>query len=644
MKNYILKNINKIMQKIRLPNAAAVEIIILRENEISKLYGINKKYRSITTEKFPMLTKANKYMQRQMQRLIRHHVNGEQERFAALLSIILAKSWTFRIKALNHVKKEWFLWPKAKLNHYLRGMHKIGITQSTDFKYKRQWIDKKPNDAARPLGIPQVEWRAHLHNLNSILEAAFSSGGKLRTWQHGGRSGRGTATALSATMDILRKYKFVYEFDIKGFFDNIDQTKVKDTLVRELGEPLGNWITKLLETKPTEYILPEIEKDIAYQTNEQYQALKESLIDDIGELMEVHPGETDIWDDEEIMDMLDMMFSVVKMDQETQGDLVNRLLDDLIDFMGDEIPQLGKYKAAMNQEEMSIGDQLDSERFTQEEREQGRDHWKGLGVEGKGLPQGSPISPFLATLMTDVHFRGLEGNILMYMDDGLIYGNTRAEVEGKIKLLEETLKKLGLELAPDKCGYVKEEAEGKLFKFLGIRTDGQRMFQATREGNMTDRISVPHKIDPDKPSKESRITWLQRLIDYELQRRQKGWEERVERLRTKIREILFENTSSTIQAAQDYDFFSSLLSKLYSPDQLGEIAEMQVIKDGKKKVWNKILGSSRTSVFKRMARNRLRLPRGMRPEATLTTASSLSCIQVLNDIKSMRFSARLASI
>jgi hypothetical protein len=44
----------------------------------------------------------------------------------------------------------------------------------------------------------------------------------LGDYQHGYRTSRGTQTASWRVIEELRKGKFVYEFDLKGFFNNLN--------------------------------------------------------------------------------------------------------------------------------------------------------------------------------------------------------------------------------------------------------------------------------------------------------------------------------------------------------------------------------------------------------------------------------------
>ena len=72
------------------------------------------------------------------------------------------------------------------------------------------------------------------------------------------------------------------------------------------------------------------------------------------------------------------------------------------------------------------------------------------------------------------------------MDDGILFARNKAEMEKTIQLLKDCLGYLGLEIAPEKSGYIKEEGTWiKSSKFLGLR------FLPEENTIMSDTRSVP---------------------------------------------------------------------------------------------------------------------------------------------------------
>ena len=89
---------------------------------------------------------------------------------------------------------------------------------------------EKPNGGIRPLGIPCI-WDRLIQQcfkqvLEPILEAKFSNN------SYGFRPNRSAAQAISKTYSLMQRSNlhYVIEFDIKGFFDNVDHSK----LIRQL--------------------------------------------------------------------------------------------------------------------------------------------------------------------------------------------------------------------------------------------------------------------------------------------------------------------------------------------------------------------------------------------------------------------------
>ena len=93
-------------------------------------------------------------------------------------------------------------------------------------KAVRRKIIPKPNGGTRPLGIPCI-WdrliqQCILQVLEPICEAKFSKN------SYGFRPNRSAENAIAATYQRLQlsHLNYVIEFDIKGFFDNVNHSKL----------------------------------------------------------------------------------------------------------------------------------------------------------------------------------------------------------------------------------------------------------------------------------------------------------------------------------------------------------------------------------------------------------------------------------
>lgn len=84
----------------------------------------------------------------------------------------------------------------------------------------------KENGKTRPLGIPTIEDRLIQQCIKQVLEPICEA--KFYHHSYGFRPNRSTHHAVSRAMTLMNKTKlhYVVDIDIKGFFDNVDQSKL----------------------------------------------------------------------------------------------------------------------------------------------------------------------------------------------------------------------------------------------------------------------------------------------------------------------------------------------------------------------------------------------------------------------------------
>jgi hypothetical protein len=200
-----------------LPNVSDFYTEKIGIHEYAAIYGIEKILRKTYAEK---LVKAgpNKYLIRQYKRLTYYAATKQLEKFNFLSRLILKKSISYRILAMNRTMKDWFSMRIRDLRRIWRSLSYLSRTESSDLKFKRVWIDKKPGDYARPLGVPTPAWRCYSFMRLDHIERYFKGRGLLKTWQHGGRSGVGVLSCYKDLIPRLKTANTIYEFDIKGFF------------------------------------------------------------------------------------------------------------------------------------------------------------------------------------------------------------------------------------------------------------------------------------------------------------------------------------------------------------------------------------------------------------------------------------------
>ncbi|ONI44587.1 group II intron reverse transcriptase/maturase [Candidatus Epulonipiscium fishelsonii] len=176
----------------------------------------------------------------------------------------------------------------------------------------------KPNGKTRPLGIPCIEDRLIQQCIKQVLEPIYEA--KFHNHSYGFRPNRSTHHAIARTQYLINISKLYYcvDIDIKGFFDNINHSKlikqlwnigIKDkTLIKILikilksevenigrqnkGTPQGSiispllsnvvlneldwWISDQWETFKTEHDYSTLNKKGQIDQSNKYRALKKS--------------------------------------------------------------------------------------------------------------------------------------------------------------------------------------------------------------------------------------------------------------------------------------------------------------------------------------------------------------------------------
>jgi len=268
----------RLLKKMGIPNVIDFSLTDPVYNEQALLTGFNVKQRSFKSEsKTQRNSEMNAYLAKQFKRLKKHAASGNWEAFNKVGLNLLQNSTSYLIYSFNSVMPDWQSMDFHKSFNVLKGARKLCKELATDIDYKRVWIDKKPYDYARPLGVPKVIWRIYLRMVTNEGEI-FAHGRDLyHPSQHGGRPGYGVMSCLKDVAEQLPKYKRVYEFDIKGFFDHISHESMT-TIFK--GTFLEGLYSKMCKSTPKSFKLPPVEKDLAVkraETNKKTNEFLESL-------------------------------------------------------------------------------------------------------------------------------------------------------------------------------------------------------------------------------------------------------------------------------------------------------------------------------------------------------------------------------
>jgi len=512
LKKYNELNRALIKRKELLPNVFEFSTKKFGIHEYAACYGIEKILRRNTATKL-LKSQPNFYLERQHKRLVTYAANGQIDEFNYLSEIMLKKSVSFRILALNRTNKNWFQIPIRNLRRIWRELSFISKTLSSDLRTKRVWIDKKPGDYGRPLTVPRPSWRSFSWMRMDHFEKFFKASGYLQPWQHGGRSGVGVLSCYRQLIPRLKESNTIFEFDIKGFFDNISHESIIKRFKETIGSTTSTWIANILKSTPKEYILPDEEKDIALQTFRKSQSLpnaNSSIFDTEWKVTEDHGIQSLHTGYQKILRGIPTGIDPLTLTEEEKKFYEDR----------QAVRDYTKYQvivrdggAYVEGDPMKIQQWIEEQRSRKEvtnnfqelrspekpmERELARDAWKGLGQPGKGVPQGLGTSPFISTFLLDTYLYELGTDrkaLIMYMDDGILFARSKVEMEGYIKRLKELLGALGLEIEESKSRYAKIDGvwQGSI-KFLGLRylPKSDTLMSDTRSGT---QVIFPAKSD-----------------------------------------------------------------------------------------------------------------------------------------------------
>lgn len=102
---------------------------------------------------------------------------------------------------------------------------------------KRCWIDKPGKPEKRPLGIPIIRDRVIQMACKLVIEPIFEA--NFLECSYGFRPGRSAKMAIDRIVKVVSfaKQRFIFDADIKGFFDNVDHGILMKLVGKRINDP-----------------------------------------------------------------------------------------------------------------------------------------------------------------------------------------------------------------------------------------------------------------------------------------------------------------------------------------------------------------------------------------------------------------------
>lgn len=372
------------------------------------------------------LDKANKYLNRQYNRIQRHLENNRLDKAIAVWKILHTRSKLWWMVLI--VRKLPFLEiPVLRVKSMLRSIMALARKDSANLKFKRVFLPEYKSNGQlkklRPLGVPSAEWRVLAASHEFLLVNVWAK--DWATNQFACMPKRGVADAWIRILTLLTRregdqlvYNSIIGYDLAKFFDSVYISNIH-AIMYGFPEKLRDWYVRLCKVKPM--VRPQ---DRAHERARQEALLKQ------------------------------------------------RPIKELKGVSGYQLPDGKTVQQLHNKPDI-------------------------------GFPQGLNTSPIMACRVLDrIGVLGY-GEIVQYVDDGLIFNRT----DGKSKLTIETFGKMlmtvftGLALAPEKTEVIMEDGKFlKPLKFLGCSYDGKTFVAATRKG--------VYKVEGAEGRIEEIILWL----------------------------------------------------------------------------------------------------------------------------------------
>lgn len=412
--------------------------------------------------------KVNRYLEKVWNKLHVYAQQKDKKKFEFLAKTIMERSSVIRVLFLYKVMPRWFIeLSVSRLAKTLFKMARIMRNNSTMFEFKRIMIPK-PDGTKRPLAVPPIEWRAIARFQYTLLKIWMSGRKQSITPPNFGVSTPGAKGAWATILQNLEK-KYIYEFDIRKFFDSIGWNSIYSSL-KSLRYPISliNWIistltaasaclknTALREKREILESGTELERLNLWQGyiegHEYTLKWMEDLIDNYKD-----PKVREIMKPKSEVELLALELWLDKLLKHGPMKTIRKLTE----FRPEIEAKIVGWLDSQYKENKTIHSWLASE--TPETME----HWSYDQTPFySGVPQGYGLSPQLACLGLKPLYDYYGADLIMYIDDGIIM----TDDPFKIDELNNLLSKCSLTTKKEKTRWIKYNGEWEAsIKFLGI--------------------------------------------------------------------------------------------------------------------------------------------------------------------------------
>lgn len=417
----------------RIPAISSMKIVVGEFNKLLEEINITKRLDPIIKFETNQLKNSNRYMEHQIAR-IRRYRESNPRLSMAIAFFCIKSSLSFRLSAWHHVFPRWhYEMSQNKVAEINRKVQRIINKWDDDLEFKRTYIPKA-NDKWRPLGVPSAEWRIVLHMWNNMIQIFMEK--HVLDSQHGFIPGRGTLSAWREVIAKVKDAKFIYECDLKQFFDNVNVTYITDILDKaNVPKRIQYYLENINRNTPVLRDKDLVDESIHRDKDKTYKWLKSETLPDPTSTMLKYVNEFIESNGRELLEMLAAEEGCESVEEYAQ--LQWALMDEI--------------------KPTKMGDL-----FT-------------------GVPQGAPTSPFLS-ILTLKEFLSQQKSV-SYADDPIFYSDEDFTIK------EDAYN--GIILNKEKSSWVKRDGVWlKPLKFLGLilHPDGT-LTSETRKGR-SERIST----------------------------------------------------------------------------------------------------------------------------------------------------------